>query len=259
MITKNDNWAKTALKEGKKLSGGWLQAASPITAEVMAEAGFDVLMIDLEHGPGDILTTVGQIQAMKGEKAVPFARAPWNDFVQIKRILDAGVYGLLVPYVNTKQEVLDAVNAISYPKEGIRGVAGSPRAAHYGNKSMDYLKTANDQVYLMTAVETPEAVANIDEILSVERLDGVFIGPMDLATNMGFFGNPKADEVQAAIRTIEEKVFASGKVLSTVAGSWEDAKAKYEKGYQLVVMFSDTTAFGAAARARVSQFNDYND
>ncbi|MBI9103856.1 MAG: 2-dehydro-3-deoxyglucarate aldolase [Spirochaetales bacterium] len=259
MLEKNKNWVRHALKDGKKISGAWLQAASPITAEVMAEAGYEALMIDLEHGPGDIMSTILQIQSMKGEIAVPFSRAPWNDFVQIKKILDAGVYGLLVPYVNTKEEALDAVSAVSYPLEGIRGVAGSPRAAHYGNKSMEYLSNANEEIYLMTAVETPVAVANLDEILTIERLDGIFIGPMDLATNMGHFGDPKHPEVQAAIKEVEEKVFASGKVLSTVAGTWEDAKAKYDKGYQLVFFFSDTTSLGAAARERLAQFKEYTE
>ncbi len=256
MLEKNKNSVKAMLQKGRKVAGAWCQSGSSITAEILAEAGFDALMIDLEHGPGDIMSSIGQIQAMKGEPAVPFCRAPWNDFVQIKRILDAGVYGLLVPYVNTKEEALAAAKAVSYPTSGIRGVAGSPRAAHYGNNAMDYLKSANDEVYLMTAVETPEAVGNLDEILSVERLDGIFIGPMDLATSMGHFGNPKADEVQKAIQTIEEKVFASGKFLSTVAGTWEDAKKKYERGYSLVFFFSDTTTLSAAARERMQLFRE---
>ncbi len=259
MLEKNRNWVRSALKEGMRISGAWLQSGSPITAEIMAEAGYDALMIDLEHGPGDIYSTILQIQAMKGERAVPFSRAPWNDFVQIKRILDAGVYGLLVPYVNTREEAEAAVAAISYPKEGIRGVAGSPRAAHYGNRSMEYLSAANSEIFLMTAVETPTAVANLDEILRVERLDGIFIGPMDLATNMGHFGDPKHPDVQAAIGEVEQKVFASGKVLSTVAGTWEDAKGKYERGYRMVFFFSDTTALGAAARERVAQFSAFRD
>ncbi|MDY0287205.1 MAG: aldolase/citrate lyase family protein [Sphaerochaeta sp.] len=258
MIEKNINWAKSALEQNQKLSGGWLQACSPITAEIMAEAGYDVLMIDLEHAPGDMLTTLSQVQAMKGEKAVPFARATWNDFVLIKRILDTGVYGLLVPYVNSKQEVLNAISAISYPSGGIRGVAGSPRAAHYGNNSMEYLTQANQNIFLMTAVETPEAVKNLDDILSVERLDGIFIGPMDLATSMGHFGNPKAPEVQKVIAQVEEKVLASGKVLASIAGSWEDAKAKYDRGYRLVFFFSDTTSLSGFAKERIAQFTAYN-
>ncbi len=257
MLEKNTNPVRTALKEGKKLSGGWLQAVSPITAEIMAEAGFDALMIDLEHAPGNIMTTMDQIARLKGEKAVPFARATWNDFVLIKRILDAGVWGLLVPYVNTKEEAEQAVKSILYPTEGIRGVAGSPRVTHYGNKSMDYMKTANDNVFLMTAVETMTAVDNLDEILSVDRLDGIFLGPMDLATSMGHFGSPSDPEVQQVIRGVEKKVFASGKIMATVAGSFEDAKAKYDRGYSLVFFFSDTTSLSKYARATVNQFDEY--
>jgi len=107
----------------------------------------------------------------------------------------------------------------------------------------------------MTAVETPEAVGNLDDILSVERIDGIFIGPMDLATSMGHFCNPKADEVQSAIRSIEEKVLASGKFLSTVAGSWEDARQKYDRGYNLVFFFSDSTSLSEAAREKIQLFN----
>lgn len=250
------NVAKAKLKEGKKLAGAWAQAASNITSEILAMSGFDVVMIDMEHAPGDIQTLISQVQSMKGHKAVPFVRAPWNDFVQIKRILDAGVYGISVPYINTKEEALQVVKAMKYPTEGIRGVAGSPRAPWYGNDAAKYLKAANDQVFIMVAIETPEAVNNIDEILSVEEIDGIFIGPMDLATSMGHFINPKAEEVQQAIRTVEEKVLKTNKILATVAGNWEDAKAKYEKGYSLLMMMSDTTTLGSVGRDLVNKFEE---
>ena len=181
----NDNYVKKLLKEGKKVTAAWAQAASPITAEILGDAGFDAVMIDMEHGPGDIMMLINQINALKGQPAVPFVRAPWNDFVQLKKILDAGVYGVLVPYVNSAEEAEAAVKAVRYPTEGIRGVAGSPKAPHFGNNSMEYMKKANEEIFLMTAVETPEAVANLDELLKVEKLDGIFIGPMDLATSMG--------------------------------------------------------------------------
>ncbi len=190
------NIVKERLKNGEKIAAAWAQAASNITSEILGQAGFDVVMIDLEHAPHDTMTLITQIQSLKGEKAVPFVRAPWNDFVQIKQILDAGIYGVSVPYVNTKEEAEMAVKAVKYPTEGIRGVAGSPRAAKYGNNAMDYMTTANEEIFLMVAIETPEAVSNIEEMLEIEEIDGIFIGPMDLATSMGYFGNPKAEEVQ---------------------------------------------------------------
>ncbi len=252
----NKNRVKKLLREGKRVTGAWAQAASNITTEVLADAGFDVVMVDMEHGPGDILTLIGQIQGMKGQPAVPFVRAPWNDFVMIKKILDAGTFGLLVPYVNTKEEAEAAVKAVKYPLEGIRGVSGSPRGPHFGNNSMDYMKQANDEIFLMTAIETMEAVNNIDDLLAVDGLDGIFIGPMDLATSMGHFGNSAHPEVQAVIKTIEEKVFASDKILATVGGSWDQATKKYEKGYQLLLLMSDTVSLGAMARNLVKDFSE---
>lgn len=249
-----DNIVKHKLQEGKKVVGAWAQIASPITAEILAEAGFDVVMIDLEHGPGDILTLIAQIQAMKGTPALPFVRAPWNDFVAIKRILDAGVYGVLVPYVNTKAEAEAAVRACKYPPQGIRGIAGSPRAPGYGQNSMAYLKRANDEVLVMTAVETLEAVANLDEILTVPGLDGIFIGPMDLSTSMGYFADPSQPEVQAAIATVEAKVLGAGKFLATVAGNWAQAQKLYARGYGLLLVLADGTALAGLAAERVAQF-----
>ena len=253
-----ENHVKQSLGQGKKVVGAWAQIASPITAEILAEAGFDVVMIDLEHGPGDIFALVAQIQALKGNPALPFVRAPWNDFVAIKRILDAGVYGVLVPYVNTRAEAEAAVRACKYPPDGIRGIAASPRAAGYGQNSMAYLKRANDEVLVMTAVETPEAVANLDEILAVPGLDGIFIGPMDLSTSMGHFADPSQPDVQAAIATIEAKVLGAGKFLATVAGNWAQAQKLYQRGYGLLLVLADGTALAGLAAERVAQFrNEY--
>jgi len=168
------NRVKKLLKEGKKTSGAWLQIASPFTAEIMGRAGFDWLLIDMEHGPGNILTLVSQLQAISGTDTCALVRTPWNDFVAIKRILDTGVHGLLIPYVNTREEAEAAVRACRYPPDGIRGVAGSPRAQGFGQNVQDYLKNANDEILLITAVETPEAVANLDQILTVEGVDGIF-------------------------------------------------------------------------------------
>jgi len=250
------NRVKRLLKEGKKTSGAWLQIASPFTAEILSSAGFDWLMIDMEHGPGDILTLISQIQAMKGTDCVPLVRTPWNDFVAIKRILDAGAQGVLVPYVNTREQAEEAVKACKYPPEGIRGVAGSPRAPGYGQNHGDYLQRANDEIFIMVAVETPDAVANLDEILQVEGLDGIFIGPMDLASNMGYLGQPGQPEVQEVIAGIENKVFASGKILATIAGTWEQAQILYERGYQMITLMADGTSLAKLAAENVTHFKE---
>jgi 2-dehydro-3-deoxyglucarate aldolase/4-hydroxy-2-oxoheptanedioate aldolase len=181
-------------------------------------------------------------------------RTPWNDFVAIKRILDAGAQGVLVPYVNSREEAETAVRACKYPVQGIRGVAGSPRAPGYGQNRGNYLQRANDQIFIMIAVETPEAVANLDEILQVEGLDGVFIGPMDLASSMGHFGDPSQTEVQSAILEIETKVLAAGKTLATTTGSWQAALTLFERGYQMLMLMADGVSLAKLAEQKVSQF-----
>jgi 2-dehydro-3-deoxyglucarate aldolase/4-hydroxy-2-oxoheptanedioate aldolase len=249
-----ENKLKTKLNAGKKTAGAWAQIASPFTAEILSNAGFDWLMLDMEHGPGDILTLISQIHAMKGADCVPLVRTPWNDFVAIKRILDTGAQGVLIPYVNNRAEAEDAVRACKYPLEGIRGVAGSPRAAGYGQNIGNYLQRTNDQIFIMIAVETPDALANLDEILLVDDLDGVFIGPMDLASSMGYFGDPSQAEVQVAIREVETKVLEAGKVLATTTGTWEQAKQLYARGYQMLMLMADGVSLAKQAKEIVSQF-----
>lgn len=250
------NPVKHLLKDGKKVLGAWLQMASPYAAEIFAKAQVDVLMVDMEHGPNDILSLIEQFRAMGRFSAVPFVRAPWNDMVTIKRILDAGAYGVLVPYVNTAEEARAAVSYCKYPTEGVRGVAPSPRAPGFGMNSANYMRHANDEVLVMTAVETLEAVDNIGALLEVEGLDGIFIGPMDLATSMGHFCDPSHPDVQAAIRRVEEAVIGSGKFLASVSGGMEEAKKKYDRGYGLVIPFADGGTLGAAAMKHVQAFRE---
>ncbi|RMF00193.1 MAG: 2,4-dihydroxyhept-2-ene-1,7-dioic acid aldolase [Chloroflexi bacterium] len=250
------NPLKQKLRQGKKTAGAWLQLGSPMTAEIMSRAGFDWLIVDMEHAPVDFMTLVSQMQAMASGGAVPLARAPWNDFVTIKRILDAGAYGVLVPYVNTRQEAEAAVKACKYPPQGIRGTAGSPRAAGYGQNAMNYLPHANEQILILTAVETAEAVNNLDDILAVPGLDGIFIGPMDLSTSMGHMGNPGHPDVQAAIETIERKTLAAGKILATIAGNWEQAAVRYAKGYQMIMLMADGVALGKMAGELAGKFRE---
>lgn len=250
------NEVKQKLKDKGKVSAAWLQLASNVSAEIMANAGFDVLMIDVEHSPVDYQTILSMCQALKGTKCLPFCRAPWNDMVALKRISDCGVMGVSVPYVNTREEAENAIKFLKYPPYGVRGIAGSPRAAGYGINKDSYLQRANDENLVMVAIETPTAVENLDEILKVEGLDGIFIGPMDLCCSMGHFANPGAEEVQEVIRKIEKKVFASDKFLATVAGGFDQAKILYDRVYNLIVMMSDAVDLAKLAANTVSKFNE---
>lgn len=245
---------KSRLRAGRRTIGAFLQTMSPVAAEILSRSGFDWLIVDMEHSPGDFANLQHQLQAMNGSGTVPFCRAPWNDPVDIKRILDTGVVGVLVPYVNTRAEAEAAVAACRYPPQGIRGVAGSPRAAGYTRDVRAYLNSANAQTIVIVAIETAEAVRNLDEILAVEGLDGVFIGPMDLASSMGYLGDPAQPEVQETIAQIERRVLASDKFLGTVASSWDAAHACFEKGYRWLVLLQDGAALRKAGDDVVARF-----
>lgn len=251
-----NNPVKTKLNNGQKTCGAFLQTVSPVSAEILSASAFDWLIVDLEHSPCSYETLQAHLQAMNGSGVVPFARAPWNDPVAIKRILDTGVMGVLVPYVNSREEAEAAVAACKYPPEGIRGVAGSPRAAGYTRNMQGYLHSANREIVVMIAVETAEAVENLDEILEVEGLDGIFIGPVDLASSLGHLGDPSQPEVQRAIERIEAKVLPSGKFLGTLAPNWARAEACFEKGYRWLALLQDGAALKAAGDAATAPFRE---
>lgn len=251
------NTGKQRLLRGEKLSASWVQMASPIACEIMAQAGFDILVIDAEHAPIDPINMVSLLHACQGYPAMPMARAPWNDLVAIKRLLDCGVQGLHIPYVSTPEEALHAVRACKYPPQGNRGIAGSPRACGYGQNRGQYLQRANDELLIMLAIETPEGVANVEKLMAVEGVDGIFIGPMDLSTTMGYFGQPNHPEVQKLIRTAEEKILAAGKLMGTTAGNAAAAQALYERGYSYVIFDSDSGTLAAIARKEVEVFQQY--
>lgn len=244
------------LKNGGKVSAAWNQLGSNISAEILAEAGFDVLVIDMEHAHTTLPDVISMIQATKGTDCVPFIRVPWNDIVWCKQALDTGAYAIHVPYVQTKEEAEAAVSYCKYPLKGVRGIAMGHRAVNYGMRKAEYFPHANDEVLVIVAIETPLGVENIEQIVSVEGVDGIFIGPADLATSMGHLADPSHPEVQAAIKRIEEVVIPSGKFLGTVAANAEAAKKLYDRGYGIVYMMSDVAALAQRAQAEVKIFNE---
>jgi 4-hydroxy-2-oxoheptanedioate aldolase len=182
------NRIKRLWREDRPAFGVWLSACSPFLTEHVAAVGFDWLLVDAEHSAVDLQTMVQMFQAISTGEAMPLARVPWNDPVQIKRVLDSGAYGVVIPWVNTRREAEEAVSACRYPPDGQRGF-GPWRAALYGGR--DYVRHANEEIACIIQIETVAAVERIDEILSVPGIDAVMIGPTDLAMDMGL--QPKAD------------------------------------------------------------------
>lgn len=244
------------LKAGGKTAGAFLQIPHGIPAEIFSMAGFDWLIVDMEHAPGDYGNLLSQLQAISGSGTVPFVRPPWNDHVAIKKILDCGAQGVLVPYVNTGAEAAEAVAACRYPPVGVRGVSGSNRGARFGNNLQNYLESANREITVIIAIETREAIDNLDDILAVEGLDGVFIGPMDLSTNLGHPGDLAHPTVKAAFSEVETKVLASDKFLGTLTTTWERTQECFDKGYQWLIVMQDGTALVKAANSMAARIRE---
>src|SRR5580693_8948463 len=182
------NAFKQALSSFQRQIGLWSGLCSSMVAEIIAGAGFDWIVIDGEHAPNDIPTLLPQLQAMRGGTAEPVFRVPWNDAVIIKRALDVGARSLLIPFVQNAEEAKRAVAATRYPPLGIRGVSVTPRANDYGRVS-GYHKNAHLDTCVLVQVETRVALKEIDAIAAVDGVDGIFVGPSDLAADFGFLGN----------------------------------------------------------------------
>ena len=247
------NRFKQDLVAGRRLIGCWCSLASPITTEVLGLAGFDWILLDGEHSPNDVLTFIPQLMALKDSVSAPVVRPPWNDAVEIKRLLDAGFYNFLIPMIETVDAARAAVAATRYPPQGIRGVSVAQRGNRYGTVP-DYMKLANEQVCVLLQIETQKGLAAAGEIAAVEGVDGVFVGPSDLAAGLGHIGDPAHPEVQQAIAGIAKTVRAAGKPLGTLAPVEADARRYLEMGFTFVAVGSDLGLFRNATRALREQF-----
>jgi 4-hydroxy-2-oxoheptanedioate aldolase len=247
------NTFKQAIAEGRVQIGLWSSLCSNIGAEVVADAGFDWILLDGEHSPNDVPSTMSQLQALNGGTASPIVRPAWNDAVMIKRILDIGAQSILVPYVQNAEEAKRAVASVRYPPAGIRGVAASTRANHYGRVN-NYLKLADSEICLLVQVETRSALGELEAIAKVEGVDGVFIGPSDLAASLGHIGNPAHAEVQAALEDAVNRLKAVGKPAGILTLSEEEARRYISWGYVFVAVGSDIGLLGRGADALAKKF-----
>ncbi len=216
------NRFKVALSEGRPQIGLWSSLCSNIVAEILAGAGFDWILIDTEHAPNELPGVLSQLQAMTAGTAEPVVRCAWNDTVLIKRFLDVGARSILVPFVQNADEAAKAVAATRYPPLGVRGVSVAPRANKYGRVA-GYHRRAHEDVCVLVQVETAAAVGEIEAIAAVEGVDGIFIGPSDLAADVGHLGEPRHPDVQAVIAGACRRIRAAGTAAGILSGGPEDA------------------------------------
>ncbi len=251
-----ENRLKSALSRGETLYGCWAGFAAPYPTEMLAEAGFDWLVIDAEHAPNDLRTISAQLGVLRGAETQPVVRLPMGETWAIKQVLDAGAQTLLIPMVESAAQAEGLVRAMRYPPEGVRGSGAALARASRFSGIPDYICTANAQTCLMVQVETRAGLAALDEILAVEGVDVVFIGPSDLAADMGHLGDASVPEVQEAIKGALGRIAAAGRAPGILALDPETAARYRDWGARFVAVGIDVVLLAEAARALAARWRD---
>ncbi|GAU80170.1 aldolase/citrate lyase family protein [Bosea sp. BIWAKO-01] len=247
------NMFKRALSEGRHKLGLWCSLPGAYAAEAVAGSGFDWLLFDTEHSPGDPLTALAQLQAVAPYPVSAVVRPASNDAVLIKRFLDFGAQTLLIPYVQNAEEAKAAVAAMRYPPAGIRGVSGVTRATRFGRVA-NYGKRAGEELCLLVQIETQDALDNLEAIASVDGVDGVFIGPADLAASLGHVGEPGHPSVTALIEKAVGRIRACGKPAGILTPDTAFAARCIEIGTLFTAVGVDAAMLVKATEALARQF-----
>lgn len=241
------NAFKRALREGTPQFGLWAALADAYVTELLATAGFDWLLIDNEHAPNDVRSTLAQLQAVAAYASHPVVRPVRSDSALIKQLLDIGAQTLLLPMIDTASQAADAVAATRYPPQGIRGVGSALARASRWNRIPDYLTRAEDELCVLVQVETVEGMNNLAAIAAVDGVDGVFFGPADLSASMGLLGQSGEASVREAIRGGIENVRRAGKAAGVLAPDRAIAEEYLAAGATFVAVGTDTGLLSRAA------------
>lgn len=247
------NALKKKIADGMRCVGGWTAIPSAFSTEIYAAQGWDSVTLDMQHGALDINDVVPLLQAINSAgDATPLVRVPWNDPAHIMRVLDAGAYGIICPMINTMAEAEALVRAGRYPPLGERSF-GPFRAAQYGGA--DYWQHANEEVLLFAMVETRQAVNNLEEILRVKGLDGVYVGPSDLSLSLGKTPtlDPSDKEVLAAMDVIVKTTRKHGLIAGVHTDGAKTALRRFEDGFQMCTILNDVRLLAMAAAQAIRE------
>ncbi|MEJ6397144.1 HpcH/HpaI aldolase family protein [Yoonia sp. 208BN28-4] len=233
-----ENKFLTGLKADERQVGLWVSLSNNYAAEAVASAGYDWLLVDMEHTPSDMATVLGQLQAIAGHGSTAIVRPPWNDAVMVKRLLDAGAPGLLFPMVQSVEEAQAAVASTRYPPRGVRGVAGTMRANNFG-RTTDYFTAVEGQTAVLIQLESRQAVENAVEIGTVDGVNGVFFGPADIGADIGIVGQPMHDDIWALIRPAAQMLMDRGVPVGTLVSNPDFAADLMNDGFSFVACGTD--------------------
>ncbi len=238
----------------RPLVGMWVCSGSPLVAEICAGAGFDWLLIDMEHSPNSLESVLGQLQAVAAYPSAPLVRVPIGDVVTIKRVLDIGAQNLLVPMISSVAEARAAVEAVRYPPQGRRGVGSALARSGRWNRVDGYLESADKHVSLFVQVETAAGVDAAADVASIDGIDGVFVGPSDLAASMGLLGQQTHPEVVAAVLRTFEAVRGAGKPVGVNAFDPEMAQSYLEAGVSFILVGADVALLARGSESLAASF-----
>ncbi|WAH95310.1 HpcH/HpaI aldolase family protein [Arthrobacter sp. MMS18-M83] len=238
----------------RPLAGMWVCSGSPLIAELCAGAGLDWLLIDAEHSPNGLESILAQLQAVRGYAVQAVVRPPANDTVLLKQYLDLGVQDLLIPMVNSAAEAKAAVAAVRYPPLGVRGVGSALARASRWNRIPDYLARASETVSVTVQIETEAAVAAVEDILAVDGVDAIFVGPSDLAASMGLLGQQEHPKVRAAVEHCVGAAKTAGKPAGVNAFNEGTARAYMAAGASFVLVGADVALLARGTEALADKF-----
>lgn len=248
------NLFKQGLKEGRLQIGLWQALGSANAVEVCAGAGYDWLLLDAEHGPSDVPRLAEQLRAMRGSPSQAIIRPPIGEIWLIKQMLDIGAQTLLIPMVHDAETAANMVRAVRYPPHGVRGVGAALARASDFNRISDYLHTANDEICLLVQAESVAAVDNLEAIAAVDGVDGIFIGPADLAADMGYLGKPGAPEVVRIVEAAIARIIACGKAAGILIGDLSLARHYADLGASFVGIGNDVGLLANGAARLLKDF-----
>lgn len=247
---------RRAIGDQKPLCGSWIVMDSPLAAEIAGAAGFDWLLLDLEHGMMGFDRALTQMIALGHSSAVPMVRVPSLDEVQIKRVLDLGPGGIMAPQVRTAEEASGVVRAMRYPPEGLRGASPYTRAAAFGPGFPEYFAKANDALTCWIQVETREAVENASAIAAVDGVDVLFVGPFDLSVGLGIPRQFEDPRFQDALDHVVTAAHEQGKAAGILTLDVDTARKMTERGFTVVGIGGDAPALAAALHAYASGYKE---
>lgn len=250
------NRFKRALTSEKVQAGLWLGLTDSVCIEIAAGAGYDWLLLDGEHAPFDVAKLLVGLQVAAGFAVQPLVRLPEGNPVLIKKVLDLGAQTILVPTVESAAQARRLVSAIRYPPRGFRGVGTGLARAAFWNQRSDYLERADDEICLVVQIETARGLDCLEEILSVEGIDALFIGPADLAASLGHLGKPGHPDVQRAIFAAMQRIRACGKSCGSLVGDPVLARKYVEAGCNFIGVGLDTVLFRGALQRALSEFRN---